>query len=1092
MARKLPNPEEYAAGQHRPSVAELMASIHMVNPTDKGLDAAEQQRRYALKALLQSRLIRDWSGHLDFEMSDDDGEVITIRHRGHQRDGAHAMLGALDADARYIVYTALHWSAEPASRPAPESGPDQAGAPGGMLRRGREALAAWNYDEARACFEAAWTASPSEASAYALLDLLVEHLALDADALALKVPDSVLSSRVARLLAIAAARAGDARGASSLIRRLDAAAELDVRLVLTDLALRGNDEAALRAHRGALRDLAPTHPIQQKVDAALAAIDGARHAPLERALAEAVASGDPLAITGAADALLRVAPGSALATQALGAIEARRRKEEAARHVAFANAHERALRFDLALDELAHARQLGLDVRTDTDRVRKQQAAASDEAAISAALVAFDHGDPAPYTNLSLQQRDALRGRRHDRRLDRLEETLRARLRDPVGCFHAMESAEAAIRDGAAHIAFATLEAADLLSAAPARDLVRLAREGHETKLRRDALDLVAKTEACMQAGNDAEAMRIGQALHLDHLPAAERPRAHALLETLRERIDDAERVAEFDWMMRQCAFFEAQRIAIKRCQTHPTLAWQRRLEAIETRLKQIFASCILAPWRDGLSDLTPPFVQLSADACLEPDGKHAWLASAVAHFVFLRRIEVATSRWVGTTLIRTLEPLTRPRVALLGRRLVLAATGGRVFACDLADDHSVQGVVTTAAGMDPYVKRPEYIDPGRHPDLRVVVRDVVDGHLAPVFYVWNGQVAGGEIRQFRGTLSLFPLRLPGLGPRLLIHEATGLVSLEDGWGQGKSGAGYALRIDSATVRPGGGGVVAVGAFPPGQATDSAIAVLEAGVVQATLRRSVPGTRMGLTTVACSHATGLLFLVANAGTENPSLSAYDAGLRPLWTLHSRGIVHLLVDAEDNHAVLVFATRSGVRLAPLGPVAPDVPADVVSSAVYPTPTEGMAPDAPTGAAGVLKALAPAKLDDLSDDPELVALIAVSDLADAPEARFRALDDHAVWRMPELQTRARIAQAAMDWKDGPWGQRLHAIAAFAEAKMRQAQHANIANLTQVPGAWSVEALTAVLERATAWLETAADDMGMVRVSQKDPKWDGSAGW
>src|SRR5688572_22212541 len=140
-------PEEAANGQGRPSVAELISLIHRVNPTDRGLSPEQEVERYALKARLQSRLIRDFCEHLQLrlEQADPGSEpIVSIEHRGFRRDAAHVPLSALDPDARERVLQTLG-SREP-TRPAMSPSIERSPAAGDALSQGRAALEAWDYE----------------------------------------------------------------------------------------------------------------------------------------------------------------------------------------------------------------------------------------------------------------------------------------------------------------------------------------------------------------------------------------------------------------------------------------------------------------------------------------------------------------------------------------------------------------------------------------------------------------------------------------------------------------------------------------------------------------------------------------------------------------------------------------------------------------------------------------------------------------------------------------------------------------------------------------------------------------------------------
>jgi hypothetical protein len=219
----------------RADPADLLRAIHAVNPSDRGLDRASTERLYLLKSRLQSRLLREFREHVEVR-PDDAGRpgVVSLWHRTLRRDAAHAVPADLEPDVRDWVMEALESATPvpPAARdrrdPRRADAAQVAAAEAGagsedVLVRAAASRAAYDFEAARALMEGAVAQRRDRDSAQALLELLVDCLGLDGDALDAygRLPERLASEPALRALAaLAAARSG--RGAEA--RRLLAAA----------------------------------------------------------------------------------------------------------------------------------------------------------------------------------------------------------------------------------------------------------------------------------------------------------------------------------------------------------------------------------------------------------------------------------------------------------------------------------------------------------------------------------------------------------------------------------------------------------------------------------------------------------------------------------------------------------------------------------------------------------------------------------------------------------------------------------------------------------------------------------------------------
>jgi len=365
-------------------VAQLMGAIHAVNPTGRGLPAAERQRRYAFKNRLQGLLIERFADELSVAPDPADPRVVTLARRQFPGDRTHAMVDDLEDDARSWVRFQLdaarsaeiHGGADavagdPTATPAAPSRPrvpapsgplDRAtGDPRDLLSAGRAALEEYDYDAARRAFEQALAIDPSLVAARALLGLLVDHLGDDAAALALHAQLPVAISRdpgIRALLATAAARAGDAAQAADLLVDIDPREAIEAWVELGRAALRREDADLVVRCLDAVRKADPAHPLLVKLEEGLAALRDRERPELVAAARAALVDGGLDRAEGIVADVLGRWPGDA-ETVALGR-EIRSRRTAARITEIRAQAEEAVRRGDYR--EAAHAWQQILDL----------------------------------------------------------------------------------------------------------------------------------------------------------------------------------------------------------------------------------------------------------------------------------------------------------------------------------------------------------------------------------------------------------------------------------------------------------------------------------------------------------------------------------------------------------------------------------------------------------------------------------------------------------------------------------------------------------------------------------------------------------
>jgi hypothetical protein len=304
------------------SIEELFREIHRANPTDRGLAPGDQDHRYARKSALQSELIRRFGEHLEVQPEGED--LVALRHRLSGRDAAHARISALDEEARSWVRWQLDaWEEARPEAPVPVASTGEED----PLRRAAVALEAYDYASAQDLLREAFDASRGGLpEAEALLELFVDHLAMDTEALELRPRLSraaTRSSRARGLLATAASRLGRSREALELAEGLGGAAEVYVEVARQ--ALVAEDLFSAQSALDRLRDVDPSHPASRtlgsRLEKALLARREARRQPAERGLMGLVAEGNPEATRDAAQAILAEHPDSTLARSELAKAE---------------------------------------------------------------------------------------------------------------------------------------------------------------------------------------------------------------------------------------------------------------------------------------------------------------------------------------------------------------------------------------------------------------------------------------------------------------------------------------------------------------------------------------------------------------------------------------------------------------------------------------------------------------------------------------------------------------------------------------------------------------------------------------------------
>lgn len=255
-----PRVEDVLAGRASADVHALVALIHAVNPTGRGLAPRDEKRRYRDKAALQSKLLREHWDHL--QVVEGPPGVVALSLRATGDDAAHCPIDALDEDVRSSVRLGLDTGAWDASASGAAPAVPRAA---GWAARAEAAAADYDYDAAEAVLCAARAAAPDDpAPAAALVELFVDHRFDTMGALDVfrALPPSLRAERrIASAAAVAAALGAEVALARELLGSARGERAADAWAHLGRYAMSAGDAALAREAREALAAARPADPL---------------------------------------------------------------------------------------------------------------------------------------------------------------------------------------------------------------------------------------------------------------------------------------------------------------------------------------------------------------------------------------------------------------------------------------------------------------------------------------------------------------------------------------------------------------------------------------------------------------------------------------------------------------------------------------------------------------------------------------------------------------------------------------------------------------------------------------------------------------
>jgi hypothetical protein len=702
-----PTPEELAEdllARRRPlSPQRLLEAIHAVNPTGRELRPHVAASRYALKARLQSLLVRAYPDELRVE-HDAQGEIV-LRHRFTGLDACHVVVDSLDEDARAWVRLELDLGlAAPAGAPAgiplrrgARELPAVAAAAdpsGSLLGRARRQIEEYDYEGARETLERALCGSGGAAIALPLCELLVETLGADGDALALEArlsADATAHPEVRALLALADARSGDRARAARRLRGLEGPRAQAASLALVSSALRDGalDEATLHLEEARRRG-----PGGAEILSLAAEVEAARaraRRPAEEELQAAFDGGDAARASALAADLLARWPESEVAHRIQRRLaEAQRQRESEERQRRALEAEARG-ELERALGAWKEARELGNESAAERiaalERQLREERRRRQVSEVVGGLAAGDLAKALPaYLDLEAPSRAEVRSQSQGDLLETLERLAgAARPRRAVDAVLALVRAESLGPEEALAVLHPHEALLALVPAAAER--LAAARAELRAHARTNALQALERAQYVSTAGPSPDARAALAAVDAGALLPEERARLEALAARLRHEEEVRGLAAEVERLAAAGDLVRARNTALRLEEVDPRAreSWGRRAQNLAERVR--------AEWRVtqvALDEAAGPtaLVEVAADLGILAEETPRWitddgalvLVSVDDRWVFVRDIDLDTGRLRRLGAVRAPVPLDAVEIAVEGSSVWIIDESGGVL----------------------------------------------------------------------------------------------------------------------------------------------------------------------------------------------------------------------------------------------------------------------------------------------------------------------------------------------------------------------------------------------------------------------------
>jgi hypothetical protein len=1091
--------EHVLAGRLPVGAGELIALIRAVNPTDRGLGTREADARYATKARLQSLLVRRFAGELEAVGEPGGDGVVLLRLRAGERSACHAVVAALDEDARAWTQLQLDLVAQeerrsaPAERPRREEASRRSGrepaegmGPEALARRAQEALEAFDYEHARELLERAVAESGGAVPQIAaLLSLLVEVLGDDAAALALRGSLSRVAlsdSSVRTLLALAAARSGDEPRALELVQNEGGPRSAEVFAALASVALRHGDLGRAAGHLAQAQQRGLAAPAAAPVQAELERARAARRGPEEAELLRAAESSLDEETARRAGELLARWPESEVARRVLRALDERKRRHEARRLVAAAEEALAGGDLSLALGRLRQAfgatehgparddiaRRLA-----EVEAAERARVAADDVERVCALLDAPGTADGLlAYLDLDEELRGRVRARRESdalRWLDRIAAG-RGNHRSRVQAVLALERARSlAAAEPAAALELIEPHDGALGGLSEARHLAHEARGRLRDQRIARARELLRAGRAALDAGDAAEAARVLEDACLRELPEGERAEAAALQTRAVRTVGRQRLVHRLEELRAADRLFEARAavaelLALAAPEEQDT--WLRERAALTAQIQRMFCVEVDSTPKAAteLRDHDMPLLGDEAYPWICSDGRSVVLAQSDSRWISVRIFDLATGAIRTTVVLRSPEPLENIELAVRGSTLWALGAQGALLEIDMerwevlsfraASEISSPGEIVDQVMLAPsadgdearylwlVARSPSTTERVKVIDLdrRRVVREIAD-----VFSVISVPGPGEpRIACLKGNTFI----LYGARGTPLAHGRVALHAFPRGAVAHPSGRGVVVLLGDSDSAPGWAAPLELFEISPEGIARAVYTLDDADAEQPS-------------SLVTDLAAGLLFVLFSGASGERSLCAFCAEhgtLAPLYRVPVGTATTLLGDGAASVAWALSLYDGGVDAVALGATPPELP---VRSAVERVRSAGVfdlygcgEPSGTREAAvrpmlGTLSGMSPSQLTSWleerqktngGDPRELVEAVYALPRSSAPQngtaARLLAWLCSAYPENAEV----RLLQASKLAREGRWGDVVEALASVDAAALDavSAQH------------------------------------------------------
>ena len=922
---------------------ELVELIYKVNPTGLDLPQAVLQRRYALKSKLQSLLLHQFADDIVIVRVESEEGVVGLHYRPQNRDACHAVVAELDEDARSLVHLRLDTgklgeqrTLQPSpTKPTNSTKVSSTGAtPGDLLQLGRNALAAYDFDKARSCFEQAYEETGSDVAAVALLEFLVDHLAAYQEALDFEEQlDDEPGDEVRALLALAAANVGRADDFTRLAEGNEHPRLAGALLTLAAAAVKENRFEDAFRHLKDARQRDSALPELVTLEAELTKKRSNAREPDEKELERLVAAGDLEAIEKQTQLVLQRWPDSGMARRVLKDVDSRRREQRAQALVKEGDQalqqqdHEKAKRLYL---EAVGLGATGLEKKLqEIDLVL--QARREDEAVKSTLklLETLNETSLTQYLALDAPLRERVRKNLHSVVLEWLEELQRGgQAQQDIAAVLALD---VVVRRGEAaqpEWVLSTLRPYEerVRRLQVGRLVLHRAQESLKELSEKEAKATLESAELALREGRLEEASQLAARVQVGALGE----RALVVGAEATGRLEAAQRVQRFEERLKAGKPLEALRVLreAESGQWDDQVEWKKRRKELDKLVRQELHQEVHES-AEGIP--SPEFADqqlLGEDVTfgLDATGENYYWVTTHGNELFIRRSSLKDGLVHAVVALRLPEKLDFPSVLLGGDVLSVVGNEGALLQLSVAnwevltwvpglrvtEGEVIDDVLLAADARHLWLSVREFKankDSLRIVDLQTgrVQRDLSrDGyrlHLVAqpesqrVFI--SGRKRNGRLMNPTGvTESTLPAGIadlapiPGTNDFLVVLETRNEPSEVDEEEDNTFGPGSSFslgRISREKVTP----------LLPGELDDA--------------------DEDGVLALATSHATNTVFIRGQMG-EDSLLSAYDFTVEPpkrLWRVEIPRRAELAQDINGLHLCLVSAGPNGPNVIKLG-------------------------------------------------------------------------------------------------------------------------------------------------------------------------------